>query len=123
MNGGWNSREGSVKKIEVLLSPVMLDDLKQALTEVGIQDGTAATVNAFEFGKAHIERYRGIEYRIEFLPQAKTEIVVPDADYPRVLEAIRVLAKRNGLHDVSVTVLPCEEHIRIRSGEIAVAAA
>jgi nitrogen regulatory protein P-II 1 len=123
MKSGSNSREGSVNKIEVLLSPFMLDDLKQALTEVGIQDVTAATVNAFEFGKAHIERYRGIEYRIEFLPQAKTEIVVSDADYPRVLEAIRVLAKRHGLHDVSVTDLPCEEIFYIRTGEMAVAAA
>ena len=112
-----------MKKIEVLLNPFMLDDLKQALTDVGIQDVTAATVNAFEFGKAHIERYRGIEYRIEFIPQAKTEVVVSDADCPRVLEAIRILARRDRLHDVSVTVLQCEEHIRIRTAESAVAAA
>lgn len=123
MKSGSNSREGSVKKIEVSLNPVVLDDLKQALTEVGIQNVTAATVNAFEFGKAHIERYRGIEYRIECVPQAKSEIVASDADYSRVLEAIRVLAKRYGLHDVSVTVLPCEEILHIQTGEIAVAAA
>lgn len=112
-----------MKKIEVLLNPIMLDDLKQALTEVGIQDVTAATVKAFESGKAHIERYRGIEHRIEFLPLIKTEFVVSDADCPRALEAIRILVKRYGLHDVSVTVLPCEEIFYIRTGEMAVAAA
>jgi len=112
-----------VKKIEALLNPLMLDDLKQALTELGIQDITAAIVRNFGSGNAHIERYRGTEYRIEFLPQVKTEIVVSNADCPRVLEAIRVLVKRDGLHDVSVTVLPCEEIFYIRTGEMAVAAA
>ena len=112
-----------MKKIEAFLNPFMLDGLKQALTEVGIQDVIAAAVKDFGSGKAHTERYRGIEHRIEFLPQVKTEIVVSDADCLRALEAIRVLAKRDGLHNVSVTILPCEEIIRIRSGEITAAAA
>jgi nitrogen regulatory protein P-II 2 len=123
MNSGSDSREESVKKIEALLDPVMLEDLKQALTEVGIQDVTAAVVKNFGSGNAHIERYRGVEYRIEFLPQVKTEFVLSDADCPRALEAIRVVVKRDGLHDVSVTVLPCEEIFCTRTGEIAVAVA
>ena len=111
-----------MKKIEVLLNPIMLDDLKQALTDCGIQDVTAAVVRSFGSGKARTERYRGVEYRIEYLPQVKTEFVVSEADCPRALEAIRILVKRDGLHNVSIMVLPCEEIIHIRTGEIGVAA-
>ena len=112
-----------MKKIEALLGPLMLEDLKRALGEVGIQEVTAAIVKNFGSGNPHIEQYRGIELRSEFLPQVKAECVVSDADCPRALEAIRIVVKRDRFHDVSVTVLPCEEIFCIRTGEIAVAVA
>jgi nitrogen regulatory protein PII len=123
MNIDSNSREGSVKKVEVLLNPIMLDSLKQALTEVGIQDVTAAIVKSFRAGNARTEQYRGVEYRIEYLPQVKVEFVVSDEDCPRALVAIHILVKHHGLEDTSVTVIPCQEIFYIRTGEMAVAAA
>ena len=112
-----------MKKIEALLGPLMLEDLKRALGEVGIQEVTAAIVKNFGSGNPHIEQYRGIELRSEFLPQVKAECVVSDADCPRAQEANHVVLKRDGLHDVSGTVLPWEEIICTRTGDIAVAVA
>jgi nitrogen regulatory protein P-II 1 len=106
-----------MKKIEAIIKPFKLDDVKNALTKVGIQGMTISEVKGFGRQKGHTEIYRGAEYTIDFIPKAKIELIVTDDLAPQVIETIERNAKTGKIGDGKVFVLPVEEVIRIRTGE------
>jgi nitrogen regulatory protein P-II 1 len=106
-----------VKKVEAIIKPFKLDEVKEALAEVGVQGLTAAEVKGFGRQKGHTELYRGAEYVVDFLPKIKVEIVVPDDQVRQVVEAIVRAARTGRIGDGKVFVLPVEEVVRIRTGE------
>ncbi|MFN3475952.1 MAG: P-II family nitrogen regulator [Candidatus Methylomirabilales bacterium] len=106
-----------MKKIEAIIKPFKLDEVKNALAEVGIQGLTVSEVKGFGRQKGHTELYRGAEYTIDFLPKVKIEIVVPDYKCEQVVETIMASAKTGRIGDGKIFVLPVEEAIRIRTGE------
>jgi nitrogen regulatory protein P-II 1 len=111
-----------MKKIEAIIKPFKLDEVKNALAEVGIQGITVSEVKGFGRQKGHTELYRGAEYTIDFLPKVKVEIVVPDEKCLQVVETIQASAKTGRIGDGKIFILPCEEVIRIRTGERGAAA-
>jgi nitrogen regulatory protein P-II 1 len=106
-----------MKKIEAIIKPFKLDDVKNSLAEVGILGITISEVKGFGRQKGHTELYRGAEYTIDFLPKVKIEIVVPDDQCERVVEVIQTAAKTGRIGDGKIFILPCEEVVRIRTGE------
>ncbi|HEX2482218.1 MAG TPA: P-II family nitrogen regulator [Methylomirabilota bacterium] len=106
-----------MKKIEAIIKPFKLDDVKEALTEIGVIGMTVMEVRGFGRQKGHTELYRGSEYTIDFLPKVKVELVVADALVPKVVETIIAAAKTGSIGDGKVFVLPVEEAVRIRTGE------
>jgi nitrogen regulatory protein P-II 1 len=106
-----------VKKVEAIIKPFKLDEVKQALTEVGVAGLTATEVKGFGRQKGHTELYRGAEYVVDFLPKVKIEVVVSDAMVGRVVEVIERAAKTGRIGDGKIFVVPVEEVIRIRTGE------
>ncbi len=106
-----------MKKVEAIIKPFKLDDVKEALTEIGVIGMTVMEVRGFGRQKGHTELYRGSEYTIDFLPKVKVEIVVPDHLVPKVVETIIAAAKTGSIGDGKVFVLPVEESVRIRTGE------
>jgi nitrogen regulatory protein P-II 1 len=106
-----------MKKIEAIIKPFKLDDVKNSLAEVGIQGITISEVKGFGRQKGHTELYRGAEYTIDFLPKVKIEIIVPDEKVEKVVEIIQTAAKTGRIGDGKIFILPCEEVIRIRTGE------
>jgi nitrogen regulatory protein P-II 1 len=106
-----------MKKIEAIIKPFKLDDVKNSLAEVGIQGITISEVKGFGRQKGHTELYRGAEYTIDFLPKVKIEIIVPDEKVEKVVEMIQAAAKTGRIGDGKIFILPCEEVIRIRTGE------
>ncbi len=106
-----------MKKVEAIIKPFKLDEVKQALTEIGVTGLTAAEVKGFGRQKGHTELYRGAEYVVDFLPKVKVEVVVDDALVAKVVEAIERAAKTGRIGDGKVFVLPVDEVIRIRTGE------
>ena len=106
-----------MKKVEAIIKPFKLDDVKQALTEVGASGLTVTEVKGFGRQKGHTELYRGAEYHVEFLPKVKIEVVVADALLTRVVDAIARAAKTDRIGDGKVFVLPVEAALRIRTGE------
>jgi nitrogen regulatory protein P-II 1 len=106
-----------VKKIEAIIKPFKLDDVKDALRDAGSQGMTAIEVKGFGRQKGHTEHYRGAEYTVDFVPKVKIELVVPDALAARTVEAILTAAKTGKIGDGKIFVLPVEEAIRIRTGE------
>jgi nitrogen regulatory protein P-II 1 len=106
-----------VKKVEAIIKPFKLEEVKEALTNNGIQGLTVIEVKGFGRQKGHKELYRGAEYEIEFLPKVKLEIVVPDGDVENVVEAIVSSACTGRLGDGKVFVSSVQEVIRIRTGE------
>jgi nitrogen regulatory protein P-II 1 len=115
-------RRRHMKKIEAIIKPFKLDEVKNALAEVGIQGITVSEVKGFGRQKGHTELYRGAEYTIDFLPKVKVEIVVPDEKCSQVVETIQASAKTGRIGDGKIFILPCEEVIRIRTGERGAAA-
>ena len=111
-----------MKKIEAIIKPFKLDDVKDALHEVGVHGLTAVEVKGFGRQKGHTELYRGAEYTIDFLPKVKVEIIVPDEKCSQVVETIQASAKTGRIGDGKIFILPCEEVIRIRTGERGAAA-
>jgi nitrogen regulatory protein P-II 1 len=111
-----------MKKIEAIIKPFKLDEVKNALAEVGIQGITVSEVKGFGRQKGHTELYRGAEYTIDFLPKVKVEIVVPDEKCTQVVDTILTSAKTGRIGDGKIFILPCEEVIRIRTGERGAAA-
>jgi nitrogen regulatory protein P-II 1 len=106
-----------VKKVEAIIKPFKLDEVKQALSEVGIAGLTATEVKGFGRQKGHTELYRGAEYVVDFLPKVKVEVVVSDQLVGRVVEVIERAAKTGRIGDGKIFVVPVEEVIRIRTGE------
>ncbi len=106
-----------MKKIEAIIKPFKLDDVKEALKEAGVQGLTVTEVKGFGRQKGHTELYRGAEYVIDFLPKIKLEIIVPDDMVAKVVEAIMDSAKTGKIGDGKIFILPMEEVIRIRTGE------
>ncbi len=106
-----------MKKVEAIIKPFKLDEVKQALTEVGATGLTVTEVKGFGRQKGHTETYRGAEYQVEFLPKVKVEVVVSDALVARTVDAILRAAKTNRIGDGKIFVLPVEEAVRIRTAE------
>ena len=106
-----------MKKVEAIVKPFKLDDVKEALGEVGIQGLTVTEVKGFGRQKGHSETYRGAEYIVDFLPKMKIEVVVADALVPRVIEAVERAAKTGRIGDGKIFVTNVEEAVRIRTGE------
>src|SRR3990172_5880921 len=106
-----------MKKIEAIIKPFKLDDVKEALTELGIVGMTVTEVRGFGRQKGHTELYRGSEYSIDFLPKVKIEVVVPDNLVEKVVSTICAAAKTGSIGDGKVVVIPIGESVRIRTGE------
>ena len=106
-----------MKKIEAIIKPFKLDEVKEALTEIGIQGMTVTEVRGFGRQKGHTEIYRGAEYVVDFLPKVKIEIVVPDNLALKALEVIQRAASTGKIGDGKIFVFPVEEAMRIRTGE------
>jgi len=105
----------ALKKIEAIIKPFKLEDVKEALTEAGIEGMTATEVKGFGRQKGHTEIYRGSEYTVDFLPKVKLEIVLPEASVQKAIAAILKAAKTGKLGDGKIFVLPLDEVIRIRT--------
>lgn len=106
-----------MKQVVAIIKPFKLDEVKQALQEVGVQGLTVSEVKGFGRQKGHTELYRGAEYVVDFLPKIKLEIVTKDEDVKKVVEAIQKAAKTGRIGDGKIFVTPVEEVIRIRTGE------
>ena len=106
-----------MKKIEAIIKPFKLDDVREALTDVGIQGMTVTEVKGFGRQKGHTELYRGAEYAIDFLPKVKLEIVVTDEQVEECIQAIIDTAQTGKIGDGKIFVYDVERAIRIRTGE------
>ena len=106
-----------MKKIEAIIKPFKLDDVREALTEIGITGMTVTEVKGFGRQKGHTEIYRGAEYAVDFLPKVKLELVLPDDMVERAIETIVETARSGKIGDGKIFVYPVEQVIRIRTGE------
>jgi len=106
-----------VKKLECIIRPFKLEEVKEALTNVGIRGMTVSEVRGFGRSRGHTELYRGSEYTIEFVPKLKLEIVVAEEDLDQAIEAVQQSASTGKIGDGKIFVLPINETIRIRTGE------
>lgn len=106
-----------MKKIEAIIKPFKLDEVKDALNEIGIQGMTVTEVKGFGRQKGHTELYRGAEYVVDFIPKIKIEIVVSDSLVQKVVNAIETAAKTGKIGDGKIFVYPVEDVVRIRTGE------
>jgi nitrogen regulatory protein P-II 1 len=106
-----------MKKIEAIIKPFKLEEVREALTTVGISGMTATEVQGFGRQRGHTELYRGAEYVVDFLPKVKLELVVDDARVDLCVEAIRKAAHTGKIGDGKIFVTPVEQAIRIRTGE------
>jgi nitrogen regulatory protein P-II 1 len=106
-----------MKKIEAIIKPFKLDQVKEALAKQGVEGMTITEVKGFGRQKGHTELYRGAEYVVEFLPKVKIEILVPDERAAVVAKTIEDAARSGQIGDGKIFVLPVEEALRIRTGE------
>ena len=106
-----------MKKIEAIIKPFKLEDVKEALTEIGVEGMTVSEVKGFGRQKGHTEIYRGSEYTVDFLPKVKLEVVLQEDRIHRAVDAIVQAAKTGKIGDGKVFILPIEDAIRIRTGE------
>ena len=106
-----------MKKIEAIIKPFKLDEVKEALHEVGVSGITVTEAKGFGRQKGHTELYRGAEYVVDFLPKVKLEVVVEDGLADRVVEAIAAAAQTGRIGDGKIFVIPVETALRIRTGE------
>jgi nitrogen regulatory protein P-II 1 len=106
-----------LKKVEAIIKPFKLDEVKEALNEIGIQGITVSEVKGFGRQKGHTELYRGAEYVVDFIPKIKMEIIVSDETAAKVVEAIEQAAKTGRIGDGKIFITPVEEVVRIRTGE------
>ncbi|OGW59686.1 MAG: transcriptional regulator [Nitrospirae bacterium RBG_16_64_22] len=106
-----------MKKVECIIKPFKLDDVKQALTDLGVHGMTISEVKGFGRQKGHTELYRGSEYTIDFVPKVKIELVVPDNLVANVANAVITAAQTGKIGDGKIFVSSVEETIRIRTGE------
>ncbi len=106
-----------MKKVELIIKPFKLEEVKEALSEVGIQGITVSEVKGFGRQKGHKELYRGAEYVVEFLPKVKLETVISDDKVDAVVKAVLKAASTGSIGDGKIFVVPVDEAIRIRTGE------
>ncbi len=106
-----------MKKVEAVIKPFKLDEVKDALQEIGVQGMTVTEARGYGRQKGHTELYRGAEYVIDFLPKVKLEVIVPDDQVERVVEAIVASARSGRIGDGKIFVSDVEDVIRIRTGE------
>ena len=107
-----------MKMVMAIVKPFKLDDVREALAEVGVQGITVTEVKGFGRQKGHTELYRGAEYVVDFLPKIKVEVAVPDDQLERVVEAITQSARTGKIGDGKIFVSSLEQVIRIRTGEL-----
>jgi nitrogen regulatory protein PII len=106
-----------MKKIEAIIKPFKLDDVKDALNEIGIKGMTISEVKGYGRQKGHTEIYRGAEYVVDFIPKVKLELVVPVGLVEQVVDKIREAANTNKIGDGKIFVSPVERVVRVRTGE------
>jgi len=106
-----------MKKIEAIIKPFKLDDVKDQLTDLGVKGMTVTELRGFGRQKGHTEIYRGAEYVVDFLPKIKVEVVVGDDQVEEVVQTICQAARTGKIGDGKIFILPVEESIRIRTGE------
>ncbi|ABB30936.1 nitrogen regulatory protein P-II [Geobacter metallireducens RCH3] len=106
-----------MKLIEAIIKPFKLDEVKDALTEIGVEGITVSEVKGFGRQKGHTELYRGAEYVVDFIPKVKIEIAVADEVVAKVVETIENTAKTGRIGDGKIFILPLDEAVRIRTGE------
>ncbi|MGW8312214.1 MAG: P-II family nitrogen regulator [Desulfuromonadales bacterium] len=106
-----------MKKVECIVKPFKLDDVKNAITELGISGMTVSEVRGFGRQKGHTELYRGAEYQVDFLPKIKIDLVVNDEQVPSLIEAVQKEACTGRIGDGKIFVTDVEQSIRIRTGE------
>jgi nitrogen regulatory protein P-II 1 len=106
-----------LKKIEAIIKPFKLDEVKEALGEIGIQGLTVSEVKGFGRQKGHTDLYRGAEYVVDFLPKIKLEVVIAEELVSKVVDAIKQSAKTGKIGDGKIFVTPVDEAVRIRTGE------
>lgn len=106
-----------MKLIEAIIKPFKLDEVKDALNEIGIEGITVSEVKGFGRQKGHTELYRGAEYVVDFIPKVKLEIAVADDLVARVVDAIEQTAKTGRIGDGKIFVIPLDDAVRIRTGE------
>ena len=106
-----------MKKIEAVIKPFKLDEVKDALNGIGVHGITVTEVKGFGRQKGHTELYRGAEYVVDFLPKIKLEIIAPDSLVAKIIETIESAAKTGRIGDGKIFVTPVEEVVRIRTGE------
>ncbi len=106
-----------MKKIEAIIKPFKLDEVKEALQEIGLQGITVTEARGFGRQKGHTELYRGAEYVVDFLPKVKIEVVIEDNMVDKVVEAIINAARTGRIGDGKIFIMPIDEVIRIRTGE------
>ena len=106
-----------MRKVEAIIKPFKLDEVKEALNEIGIQGITVSEVKGFGRQKGHTELYRGAEYVVDFLPKVKLEVAIDDDIVEQVIETIRNAANTGKIGDGKIFVYPVEQVIRIRTGE------
>jgi nitrogen regulatory protein P-II 1 len=109
--------EGSMKKIEAIFKPFKLDEVREALSEIGVSGLTVTEVKGFGRQKGHTELYRGAEYVVDFLPKVKVEVVVPDKLLEGAIDAIVKAARTGKIGDGKIFVTGVDQVIRIRTGE------
>jgi nitrogen regulatory protein P-II 1 len=106
-----------MKKVEAIIKPFKLDEVKESLSAIGVQGLTVSEIKGFGRQKGHTELYRGAEYVVDFLPKVKLEIIASDEKVGDIINAIEKSAKTGRIGDGKIFVLPIEEVIRIRTGE------
>ncbi|HEX2886109.1 P-II family nitrogen regulator [Vineibacter terrae] len=106
-----------MKKVEAIIKPFKLDEVKEALNDIGLKGITVLEAKGFGRQKGHTELYRGAEYVVDFLPKVKLELVIEDEMVEKAVEAIRTAAQTGRIGDGKIFVSPIEEAVRIRTGE------
>ena len=106
-----------MKKVEAVIKPFKLDEVKEALSSIGVQGITVSEVKGFGRQKGHTELYRGAEYVVDFLPKIKVELIIADGDVDRAIEAIVKAARTGKIGDGKIFVTAVEQVVRIRTGE------
>jgi nitrogen regulatory protein P-II 1 len=106
-----------MKKVEVIIKPFKLDDVKEALNEIGIKGMTISEVKGYGRQKGHTEIYRGAEYKVDFLPKIKMEIIIDADQVDKVIDVVVEAARTGKIGDGKIFVLPVEKIVRVRTGE------
>ena len=116
-NTGSVTRNSAMKLVTAIIKPFKMDDVRAALSDIGVQGVTVTEVKGFGRQRGHTELYRGAEYVVDFLPKLKLEIAVPDEQVDAIVESIMTSASTGKIGDGKIFVAPLEQVVRIRTGE------